>query len=233
MDIQIIGSGSKGNCYKIDDGHGALLLDAGISFREIQKALNFKLFGIDGTLITHEHGDHIKAAKDLAKRGVDIYASPGTFRAHSLTGHRYKQISHQQTIQVDQWQITAFAAIHDAAEPLSFLVKSSATGKSLVYITDSAYTRYTFGQPDYLLIEANYSKDIILRQVDEDKILPLLAKRIIENHMSIETAIELLKANDLSKLKAVYLLHLSDANSNAAEFKQRVQQVTGCPVYIA
>lgn len=59
-----------------------------------------------------------------------------------------------------------------------------------------------------------------------------LANRIIQSHMSIDTVEEFLEANDLSKLQQVYLLHLSDNNSNANKFKDRIQKKTGAEVYV-
>ena len=60
MEIKVLASGSSGNAYRISDGETALLLDAGIPIRVIKEALNFQVRNLDGCLITHEHGDHIK-----------------------------------------------------------------------------------------------------------------------------------------------------------------------------
>ena len=67
-----IASGSTGNAYRVSDGESALLLDAGIPIRAIQIALNFKLRALEGCFITHCHGDHSKAARDLMRLGVYI-----------------------------------------------------------------------------------------------------------------------------------------------------------------
>ena len=75
MEIKVIASGSSGNATLISDGVTALLLDAGISHKELQRGTGFKLSGVAGCLITHEHQDHSKACKELAKTGTDVYAA--------------------------------------------------------------------------------------------------------------------------------------------------------------
>jgi len=63
IQIQTIASGSKGNAYVVTDGHSQLLLECGIAFKKIRKALNFNTSSLAGCLITHEHGDHTKGLK--------------------------------------------------------------------------------------------------------------------------------------------------------------------------
>jgi phosphoribosyl 1,2-cyclic phosphodiesterase len=60
-----------------------------------------------------------------------------------------------------------------------------------------------------------------------------LKNRIIRSHMSLETLKDMLRANDLSKVEAIYLLHLSDGNSDAVRFKREVQELTGKMVFIS
>ena len=73
MIIQTIGSGSDGNCYLLKGSSPAyLLLDAGISFKQMQKAIKFQTTKIKGVLITHEHLDHAGYIKDYIKNGLDI-----------------------------------------------------------------------------------------------------------------------------------------------------------------
>lgn len=67
MKLKVLGSSSSGNCYLIEVSNvEKLVLDAGINFKEVQKALNFNLKGIQGVLITHEHMDHLKYAPNFA-----------------------------------------------------------------------------------------------------------------------------------------------------------------------
>lgn len=66
MILQVLGSSSKGNCYLLEYKNKVLILDAGVSFKEVQKALNFNIENVIGVLITHEHMDHLKYTTDFA-----------------------------------------------------------------------------------------------------------------------------------------------------------------------
>lgn len=127
--------------------------------------------------------------------------------------------------------MTAFGVQHDAKEPLGFLLDN---GEDLVlYATDTYYLRYRFPPCTVIMLECNHSYAIIDRRVQEGKLDDSLAKRLVKSHMSLENFIEFIRANDMSKVRQIYLLHLSDGNSDAEGFKRRVQQETGAEVYIA
>ena len=83
------------------------------------------------------------------------------------------------------------------------------------------------------MVEANYSERIINQRKDNNPIASDMKIRIMKNHFSLENVKKFLRANDLSKLKEIWLLHLSDANSNEKMFKREVQEVSGKEVYIA
>ena len=85
MLINPIASGSSGNAYYISDGQSSLLLDAGIPLAQIQAGCGYKVSQLSGCLVTHGHGDHVKAAKALARMGVNIYTSQGTADMANLT----------------------------------------------------------------------------------------------------------------------------------------------------
>ena len=232
MVITIIASGSSGNAYSVSDGKTTLLLDAGKPIQAIKTALNFRVHELDGCLITHEHGDHVKAAAALAKAGIDIYASRGTIEAARLAGHRIHQVKALEAIQIKTFTVLPFDVQHDAQEPLGFLITSIATGEKLLYFTDTYYVKYRFDGLTHIMGECNYSSDIVKENVDDGIIASKLAARVFLSHMSIETFIGFIKANDMSKLRQVYLLHLSDNNSDADKFKSEIQALTGAEVYV-
>lgn len=187
---------------------------------------------ISGCLITHEHGDHIKAAKDLVKIGVTVYASAGTLEAGNLKGHRAITVQALQQFQVGTFVILPFDVQHDAKEPLGFLIESTATGEKLLYFTDTYYVKYTFSGLTHIMGEVNYDPEIVGENMRNKVLAPQLAKRLMKSHMSIEHFLDLLKANDLSKVKQIYLLHLSDSNSDEERFRLEVQKLTGTEVYV-
>ena len=232
MDITVIASGSSGNAYRISDGDTALLLDAGIPLQRIKQALNFRVRDLAGCLITHAHGDHAKAAGDLAKAGVDVYTSQGTIDACRLTGHRMKPVKALQEVMIGTFAVLPFDVQHDAPEPLGFLLTSRRTGDKLLYFTDTYYLKYRFTGLTHIMGECNYSMDIVEQSVRNGYIPPELVPRLVKSHMSLEHFLDLLKANDLHEVKQIYLLHLSNNNSDAERFREAVQKLTGTEVYV-
>lgn len=228
MDIKVIASGSSGNAYLIGDGKTRLLLDAGISFKRIQVGCGFRTSSIDACLVTHRHGDHAMAVPKLLQRGIPVYSNADVAELHKGV----QPVAALKEFNVNTLRILPFEVEHDA-ECYGYQVTSAATGEKLVYITDSAYVRYTFTGLTHIMIEANYDEDIMLGNVRDEKIPFSLAERVAGTHMSIDTLIDLLRANDMTKVRQIYLLHLSDNNSDAEVFKRLVQQETGAEVYIA
>lgn len=239
MRIEVLASGSKGNCYLIDDGNSKLLLDAGIPASEIRK--HVKLTDLAGALITHQHKDHCRAVKDLCKVGVAVYALPDVLQAEEVDHNPYAipvlpgirpDGSVTNIINMGDFVVFPFRLEHDVPN-IGYTVRSINTGEDLLYLTDTMYIRYRFPSPHYILVECNYCEDILDQNVEQGKINESLAARIRKTHMSLESLREMLMANDLSKLKQIYLLHLSDGNSDAARIKTEIQRLTGCEVYIA
>jgi phosphoribosyl 1,2-cyclic phosphodiesterase len=242
MEIKVLASGSKGNCYWVSDGKTNLLLEAGIPFGEIQKGCNFSISHLDGCLITHEHGDHAKAAGKLMKHSIDVYASQGTASAQGWNGHRLHIIKSMERFNIGSFAIMPFDVKHDSAEPLGYCLLSQETQEKLLFVTDTQYVRYRFGGLTHIMCECNYDQAILLDRARSafqgnglaDDIESYKAKRIMESHMSIEAVLNMLRANDLSCVQQIYLLHLSSANSDAAVFKERVKAVVpfGVEVYV-
>ncbi len=228
MDIKIIASGSSGNAYLIGDGKTRLLLDAGISFKRIQIGCGFKTSSIDGCLVTHRHGDHAMAIPKLLQRGIRVYSNDDVAEIHKGV----RALAPLQEHTIGTFRILPFEAEHDVP-CYGYQATSVETGEKLVYITDSAYVKYTFSGLTHIMIEANYAQEIIIDNAKHERIPLYLAERVIQTHMSIETLLDLLQANDMSKVRQIYLLHLSDGNSDAEAFKRQVQQETGAEVYIA
>lgn len=231
MEIKVLGSSSKGNCYVISDGTTKLLLDCGLSVKDILKGIDFAPQFVTACFVTHSHGDHVKSANKLSQLyGIRVYASRGCINAAQLKCACPVRCMEQ--LSVGSWEVLPFDVQHDAPEPLGFLLRSTVSGEKLLYFTDTYYLKYRFKGVTHILCEANYSLDIIREKVDGGIIPKSLGDRIIGSHMSIDHLLEMLKSNDLSRLRKIYLCHLSDSNSNAAEFKRRVQEATGTEVVV-
>ena len=231
MKIKVLASSSEGNCAWISDGKTSLLLDAGLPLGEIQKGCNFGLSALGGCLITHEHNDHAKAGLKLMERSIDVYTSQGTADAHGWSGHRLHIVRSLQGFTIGTLDVLAFGVEHDAVEPLGFVIYSRATRDKLLYLTDTFYTKYRFNGLTHIMCECNYDMDILLHNVKIGEVEAVAANRITKSHMSIDTLLDMLAANDRSRLRQIYLLHISSRNGNPEEFKKRVQKLTGVEVY--
>jgi len=230
MRLHILNSNSDGNCYLFTDNNGeTLIVECGVRFEKIKQALNFDLSKVVGCLVTHEHGDHCKGVKDLVKSGIDVYASAGTIQGFKFQSHRFNSIVKNNKFSIGPFDIIAFDVHHDTLEPCGFLIRHEEMGTTL-FLTDTIYCDYKFPGLTNVLIEANYSQNIIDEKLREN---PFLRNRVIQSHMSVETAIKTLKANDLSKVNNIVLIHLSDRNSDAKVFKQRIEEATLKTVTIA
>lgn len=232
IEIKVLASSSRGNCYHITDGVTPLLLECGIPWKQIQKGLDFKTSEIKGCLVSHEHKDHCKAWHDVATAGIELCASAGTIEAAQMQGHRVFKMTVKLPFTIGTWTILPFETQHDAAEPLGYLLANKA-GDKLLFATDTYYIKYKFTGLTHLMIECNHSYDILDKNV-ENGYLPLaMKKRLMQSHFSLENVKKFLLANDLSKVQEIYLIHLSTGNSNEAEFKNEIQKITGKPVHVA
>lgn len=227
-----IASSSLGNCYRVTDGDSTILLECGIRFKDIQHAFNFKITEIDGCLITHEHQDHSASIENLLKRGINCYMSKGTAQALNIQHHRIKIIQARKQFTLGNFTILPFEVEHDASEPLGFLIMDR-TGDKLLFATDTYYIRYRFKGLSIIAVECNYSEEILKQNILDGHVPVIMRKRLSRSHFSLENYLDFLRANDLSNVREIWLLHLSNRNSNADLFKREVMKLTGKPVYIA
>ncbi len=228
MEIKTLASGSTGNSYLID-GKPRLLIEAGIPIRRIKEGLDFQLSTVAGCLCSHVHADHSKAAKDIMKAGIDVYASKETAEALGLSGHRLHVVEAMRPFSVDTWRVLPFPVVHDVPA-LGFLIAGE--GSKIVYISDSAYSPYRFKNVSHYLIEVNYDRQTLRENLARGVIDSHLYKRLLRTHMGLETAVEMLKANDLSRVEEVRVIHLSQGNANEERIKRVLMEATGKPVFI-
>lgn len=187
---------------------------------------------MEGCFITHAHLDHSKAARDLAHFGVNIYTSRGTIEACHLEGHRIKPVRALEELRAGTFQVLPFDVDHDAPEPLGFLFTSTVTGEKLLYFTDTYFVRYRFNGLTHIMAECNYSMEGIRRSVEAGYIAVERVPRLIKSHMSLEHLLDMLRANDLCRIRQIYLLHLSNDNGDERQFREEVQKLTGAEVYV-
>ena len=230
LDIAIHATGSTGNCYTVSNGKATvIMLDCGLPYNRIQKLTGFIL--PDAVFITHEHQDHVKAAKDFMKRGVDIYTSAGTAEVENLEGHLLHIMKNRQSVSIGGIVVSAFDTQHDASEPLGFLIDDG--DDRILYATDTYYLHYKFPGLTKIMIEANYCNEILTENLRYGKLPKTLERRLRESHFSLENLKKFFLANDISKVKEIWLIHLSKGNADPVMFKREIEALTGKPVYVA
>lgn len=231
MKFKTIVSGSKGNCYLLETEDGSLLIEAGIPIKKIKRALGFDFSNIQGCLVTHEHGDHAKAINDIAKLGIDVYASEGTFKALDCTGHRFIPMAPRKAQTIGEFEVLAFDTEHDAVEPIGFLIRHE--DKKMLFATDTYYLRYKFNGLTHVAIECNYVKSVMEEGLRKGTIDIKRVARTMKSHMSLENLLEFLKSNDLSRVEELHLLHLSNDNSSIPIIKNEIRKIYKSNLIIA
>lgn len=234
IDVKCLGSGSSGNSYLIYDGASALLIEAGLKRSEIISGYFDYLNKVCGCLISHEHKDHSKSAADLAKYGIDLYASKGTFEGigRITQKHRCNMISAGRQFKLGTYTVMPFETKHDCNDPLGFLIYSSVTREKLLFATDTYYIPNVFKDLNIIMVECNYTEKIMEKRIQNGTLNRSLALRIQESHFALENVIDFLNANDLSCVSVIYLLHLSADNSDPQLFKHKIMKLTGKAVYV-
>lgn len=228
MEIKVIASSSKGNCYLLDDGKTQILIEAGITFNKLIRKVNIS--NISGVLVTHEHQDHAKAVSDLIRRCKRVYSSQETFDALGIEKNVLaKPIVEYQLQMIKTFAIIPFPTQHDAAKPLGFLIKSLVTNEVVLFATDTYYVKNKFEGLNYIMIECNYANDILEKR---ENISKKQKDRLYKSHFELENVKEFLRNQDLSQVKEIYLMHLSSGNSDEERFKREIQELTGIPVYV-
>ncbi len=229
MILKVIGSGSKGNCYILENKTEVLILECGVHFDEVKEAMNYDLQKVCGILITHEHKDHCKGVPDALTNGMNVYATKGTIEGMAIKSHRLNAITIDRPFFVGKFKIIPVKVMHDAKEPCGFFIKHSECG-NLLFITDTYYVPNRFANVNNIMIESNYCDKIIDSKEQTNR---FVRDRVIQSHMSLKTCKEFLAANDLTKVNNIVLIHLSDTNSDAKRFINEVEQQTGKNVFVA
>lgn len=233
MTLTILGSSSSGNCYLLESKKDILILEAGVNLKEIKKAVK-DWPKIIGCLVTHEHKDHSKSILGLMRYGINVYASAGTFKALKIVKnvHRAKKMQVRINYKIGSFTIFPFNIEHDAVQPFGFLIDHKESGR-IVFITDTHYCKYCFPKLNNIIIECNYSHEILEKNIEAGRVPDIVRTRLLKNHMSLDTCKGFLKANDLSRVQNIVLCHLSDGNSNARQFKKEVKELTKKNVFVA
>jgi ribonuclease BN (tRNA processing enzyme) len=205
----------------LESENEVLVLEAGVSFLEVKKALNFQTSNIVGVLVTHSHRDHSKYLNQYYNIGCEVRSPQGLYGADLL---------HKESFKIGEFTVMPLKVIHDV-ETYMFLINHSESGV-IAFITDTHYVPYRFNVNQFI-IECNYDSEVMDRNLINGKLEPFLRNRIIKSHMSLETVKGVFKSNNIKEVNNIVLTHLSDSNSDAAKFKREISALTGKNVHIA
>lgn len=225
MKLKCIATGSTGNCYILTSDSGeTLILDCGISIKEIKKGLNWDITGVVGAICTHSHQDHSKSVKELTNMGIPVYA-PYINSNPMMIGSWFWRIQAFDLTTVDgRWTHTN--ADRTECPCYGFLITHHEMGK-LLYITDTELIKWRFKDINHILLGVNYDKDLV--DTDNPK-----ANHVFRGHLSIDTACDFVKANNSDSLKNVIMCHLSSENADKDSFIAKMKNaVNGANVDVA
>ena len=230
MTFTSLASSSKGNAYVVSDGDTTLLLECGLPIRELQKRLGFQLSGITACLVSHEHQDHAQAAPQLLKRGVPVYMSEGTARAHKSPMDDARLVKAGDVFDIGALRIRAFSTFHNTAEPLGWIIWDTRTHECMLFAVDTMNLSVIVDGLTHICIECNYQDELLARC---DRTPSWLMERIRKSHLEFDTLLKYLQKLDLSRVEHVYLLHLSRNHTNEGAIVERMhREFPGLPVAI-
>lgn len=217
MEISALASGSSGNCFYIENDGKAILIDAGISAKQIcERLANLKKCpeNVKAIFITHEHSDHTRGADVFSRKfDVPIYATKKTIQNSFLRfNENAESIKNSEVVDLGGMKIEAFSKPHSCPDPVSYNVFN---GKKISVITDVGYASKNIidnvSDSDFLCLESNHDEMML-----ESGPYPYFLKKWIKSndgHLSnVQAALCVLEHGN-KKLKHIVLSHLSLTNN--------------------
>ena len=221
----MLGSGSAGNSALVSTHHCRILIDGGLSARQLLVRLEqcgLTPDQLDGVLLTHEHGDHVCGLEVLCRKfHVPIYCNALTaeaVRCGGLEAHRNWRIFRTgASFSICDISVETFPVPHDAVDPVGFAFHAGGSG--LGFITDLGYPTKLLverlRQVHTLVIETNHDEKLL--QADQHRPWPV-KQRIMSRHGHLSNAAAASVIEQLlpGKIDRVVLGHLSrDCNTPA------------------
>jgi phosphoribosyl 1,2-cyclic phosphodiesterase len=231
--VASLNSGSNGNCYYVGNQDEAVLIDGGISCREVEKRmkrLGLSIKKVNAVFVSHEHGDHIHGISTLAKKHrLPIYITAGTLQNGNvkITEDRVFTLRAHEAFCFGNLKVTAFPKFHDACDPHSFIVSSDTVNVGIftdIGIACENVIRY-FKQCNAAFLEANYDEGML-----ENGGYPRALKNRISGdrgHLSNKQAMQLFITHRPSFMTHLFLSHLSKHNNTPKIVKEMFFPVAG------
>lgn len=231
MRVCLLASGSKGNAIYVEASGTRLLIDAGLSAREICSRLaQLEVEGddLDAILVSHDHGDHCRGLGPMARRcQLPIYSHADTIAALPRLGRieTLETFDSGRTFAVRDLEVETVPFTHDAANTVGFVVRSpeGAVGIATDLGIATRLVRDRLQGCRVLIVETNHDEELL-----RDGPYPWhLKQRIRSNHghLSNTAGAELLSALCWEGLEAVFLAHLSETNNTRQHALDAIERV--------
>lgn len=239
MFMRVISTGStKGNCYALQSSTGEIvLLDCGCNYKKILRGIDYQISNVEAVLLSHGHGDHTEAFKEIMNAGIQIYTNDETVEDMNIrTGELMKGVPERHPFRVGSFNVIPFELPHTTYDkeanqlvPCSnygYLVGHNEMGK-LLYMTDFEYSKYNFHKMNihHLVIECNYCEELV------DKTEANYRHRL-KGHCSLSTCKQFIKENRTESLRTVTLVHLSGDASDAEKMLKEIKETVGDDVLV-
>jgi len=228
MKLRVLGSSSAGNCYILENDEEVLLIEAGLPMKYINEALDFDYSKVSGCLVSHRHGDHCLSLDKLDGL-VDIYC--GIDVAEHKNIKFFTEAVPLKHYMIGGFYVIPFEVCHDVP-CLGYFIGHKDLGK-LVFITDSAYSDYTFKGVNHIMVECNYDIDSLDEAIKKGVTPSFQKNRLIQTHMELNETINVIKNNIDEGVENIILLHLSPRNSNELLMMEKVTNSIGLKPYVA
>ena len=221
-------SSSAGNLYELISASGQrMLIDPGVTWAKLQKALKYDLSNIDGVCCGHFHADHSKSAGKVLEAGIDLFASKETLDALDLCGCRHSHvIEDERRFSIGQtFECFPFSLQHDAEGALGFVIYDKSSDENLLYVNDTRSIKQQFGLAfDIVAICCGYDINVLRKREADGTIDPSLAKRLLLSHMEAETTkLYLRDCCCLDQCTEIHLLHCSRGNLGAEKVRRDIE----------
>lgn len=207
--LKVISTGSAGNAYVLTAGGETLLLELGVPFSDILKALDFDISGVVGCLCSHIHADHYQSAQTAKRYQMRVYLP------HNLKS--------KQKYRLGGFTFMPLQVPHGECKCYAYVIEHEGMGK-LLFATDLSSFPYTIRGLDHIMMECNYSHDVLIENAAENG---GFGHSRYEDHMALDECVITLDRLNHKHLKNVVLIHMSHTNGDPALFDKTIFEETG------